>query len=264
MFNGKAVHARLFTASIILAFAILAFFGARAAAAEPEADASAIVNDSFHYMRDKASFSVVNMTIHRPGWERVLTIEAWTKGDEDAIFVITAPPKDAGNATLKRGREMWMYNPKVNRVIKVPPSMMSQGWMGSDFSNNDIAKSDTLIKDYDHSLEGVETIDGKKVYSIKSMPEPAAPVIWGMLKLRIREDGILLEQGFYDEDFELVKEMELLEIEMVDGKLYPKVWVMRKADAEDEYTEVRYEKLEFKDDLPSSLFTLSNLRNPRR
>ncbi len=264
MLNRNKGNSQFFAASIISACAMMVTLAVHIAAAEPETDANAIVNDSFHYMRDKASFSVVDMTIHRPGWERVLTIEAWTKGDEDAIFVITAPPKDAGNATLKRGREMWMYNPKVNRVIKVPPSMMSQGWMGSDFSNNDIAKSDTLIKDYDHSLEGVETIDGKKVYAIRSMPRPAAPVIWGMLKLRIREDGVLLEQGFYDEDFELVKEMELLEIEMVDGKLYPKVWVMKKADAEDEYTEVRYEKLEFKDDLPSSLFTLSNLRNPRR
>ncbi len=227
-------------------------------------DIQAKVEDMFHYMRGKASVSIVDMTIHRPDWERTMTIEAWTKGETESIFIITAPPKDDGNGTLKKGREMWMYNPKVNRVIKLPPSMMSQGWMGSDFSNNDIAKSDSLIHDYIHTLEDTETHEGKTVYLIKSMPKPAAPVVWGMLKLKIREDAILLSEEFYDEDLELVKAMVTLDIEYMGDRPYPKVWRMKKADAEDEYTELRYKKLEFLDTLPDNLFTLSNLRTPRR
>jgi outer membrane lipoprotein-sorting protein len=129
------------------------------------------------------------MTIHRPDWERSLTIKAWTRGEKDSIFFILTPPKDVGNGTLKRGREMWIYNPKVNRVIKLPPSMMSQAWMGSDFSNNDLAKSDSILEDYTHLLEGVETHEGKKVYVVKSTPKPAAPVVWGMQRLKIREDS---------------------------------------------------------------------------
>ena len=224
----------------------------------------ALVEDMFNYMRGKASVSTVDMTIHRPDWERVMTIEAWTKGETESVFVIIAPPKDNGNGTLKRGREMWMYNPKVNRVIKLPPSMMSQGWMGSDFSNNDIAKSDSLINDYIHTLEGTEAHDNKKVYLIKSMPKPGAPVVWGMLKLKIREDGILLSEEFYDEDFELVKAMVTLEIQMMGDRLFPKVWRMQKADTEDEYTELNYRELEFRDELPGNLFTLSNLKSPKR
>ncbi len=120
-------------------------------------DAQALVEASFNYMRGNASVSTVDMTIHRPGWERVVTINAWTKGQKDSLFYIIAPPKDNGNGTLKKGREMWMYNPKVNRVIKLPPSMMSQAWMGSDFSNNDLAKSDSMINEYTHTIEGTET-----------------------------------------------------------------------------------------------------------
>ena len=81
---------------------------------------------------------LVLMTIHRPDWQRTMTIKAWTKGQKKSLFFIASPPKDEGNGTLKKGREMWMFNPKVNRVIKVPPSMMSKSWMGSDFSNNDL------------------------------------------------------------------------------------------------------------------------------
>ena len=227
-------------------------------------DPQALVQASFDYYRGKASFAIVDMTIHRPDWERVVTIKAWTKGQDESLFRIIAPPKDEGNSTLKKDREMWIFNPKVNRVIKLPPSMMSQSWMGSDFSNNDLAKSDSLIKDYSHTLIGTETHKGKTVYIIRSMPMPEAPVVWGMLELKIREDHIFLGEAFFDEDLKPVKVMTAHDIQMMNGKLFPKTWRMQKADVRDEYTELTYNQLDFEEDLPDSLFTLSNLRNPRR
>ncbi len=227
-------------------------------------DAQALVEAAVKYYRGEASVSTVEMTIHRPDWERVMTIKAWTKGEQDSLFRIIAPPKDHGNGTLKKGREMWMYNPKINRVIKLPPSMMSQAWMGSDFSNNDLSKTDSLIKDYCHTITGTETHDGKNVYIIKSIPKLEAPVVWGMQKLKIREDHILLSQAFFDEDLKLVKAMTSQQIQMLGGKLFPRVWKMQKADAKDEYTELSYKELTFEQDLPDRLFTLSSLRSPRR
>jgi outer membrane lipoprotein-sorting protein len=230
----------------------------------PPGIAKAVIEGMFDYMRGKGSFAKVEMTIHRPDWQRTMTIDAWTKGVSMSVFFITAPPKDNGNGTLKKDREMWMFNPKVNRVIKLPPSMMSQGWMGSDFSNNDIAKSDTLINDYDHTLESVEIVDGFKAYTIKSIPKPAAPVVWGMQKVKVRDDLIVLSQEYYDEDFELVKFMTTMEIRVAGDRLYPMVWRMQKADTEDEYTQLDYKRLEFMDDVPDNLFTLSNLKARRR
>jgi outer membrane lipoprotein-sorting protein len=227
-------------------------------------DGRALVEAAVNYYRGKASIATVDMTIHRPNWQRTLTIKAWTKGRQDSIFTITAPPKDEGNGTLKRGREMWIYNPKVNRIIKLPPSMMSQAWMGSDFSNNDLAKSDSIIEDYTHTIASTETHDGVKVYLINSVPGPAAPVVWGMQKLKIREDHILLSEEFYDEDLKLVKAMTGGEIQMLGGKLFPRVWKMQKAGVQDEYTLLEYRELTFRDDLPDRLFTLSALRNPGR
>ena len=228
------------------------------------ADANALVEQSFNYMRGKCSISTVIMTIHRPSWEREMTIKAWTRGQKDSLFYIESPPKDHGNGTLKRGREMWMYNPKINRIIRVPPSMMSQSWMGSDFSNNDLAKSDSLLTDYTHSIMGTEAHDGKRVYLIKSVPKPNAPVVWGMQKLKIREDLIWLREEFYDEDLQPVKVMQTLEIQMLGGKLYPKVWRMLEVDAKDKYTELTYTSLEFKSSLPDGLFSQTSLRKARR
>ena len=246
-------------AAVVLTLALLAGLAVMAAAK----DATTIVKESFDYMRGKASISTCTMLIHRPDWQRSMTIKAWTLGQTDSIFYITEPPKDAGNGTLKKSSEMWMFNPKVNRVIKLPPSMMSQAWMGSDFSNNDLSKTDSLIKDYVHTLEKTATVKGKKVYFIKSMPKPNAPVVWGMQKLQIREDHIFLQQDFYDEDIKLVKGLTMLDIKPMGGKLYPCKWRMQKADAKGEFTVVEYTKLEFKNSMPESRFTLSNLRNPR-
>jgi len=227
-------------------------------------EAESLVADSFNYMRGKSSVATLIMTIHRPAWERKMTIATWTRGQKDSLFYIESPPKDHGNGTLKRGREMWIYNPKVNRVIKVPPSMMSQSWMGSDFSNNDLAKSDSLLTDYTHSILGTETHEGKRVFLIQSMPKPNAPVVWGMQKLKIREDLIWLQEVFYDEDLKPVKAMTTLEIQMLGGKLYPKVWRMHKVDEPDSFTELTYTSLEFKSTLPDSMFTQSSLRKVRR
>ena len=227
-------------------------------------DGQALVKAAVDYYRGETSIATVDMVIHRPNWERTLSIKAWTRGQKDSIFFISAPPKDKGNGTMKKGREMWMYNPKVNRIIKLPPSMMSQGWMGSDFSNNDIARSDSMIEDYTHTIIGTEIQDEKEVYVIESLPKPDAPVVWGMQRLKIREDHILLMQEFYDEDLTLVKAMTGQQIQMLGGKLFPKVWKMQKADVTDEYTLMDYKELSFEQSLPDNLFTLSSLKNPRR
>lgn len=188
-----------------------------------------------------------------------MTIKGWTRGQSDALFFIEAPPKDAGNGTLKLGREMWTYNPKINRVIKLPPSMMSQSWMGSDFSNNDLAKSDTILTDYTHSVMKKEKNEKWTVYTVRSTPRPDAPVIWGKQESDIREDGIMLRQAFFDEDGIKVKEMTTKDIGELGGRLFPKEWIMKKADEEDSHTRIIYRHLEFDTRLRDDLFRVSSL-----
>lgn len=225
-------------------------------------DAEKIVKDAFNYWRGEASVSIATMTIHRSGWKRSMTLKAWTRGESDSLFVIIDPPKDKGNGTLKADKGMWMYNPKINRVIKLPPSMMSQGWQGSDFSNNDLAKTDSLIKDYTHTLEETTIDQGKKVHRIKSIPKPDAAVIWGMIKLTVREDNILLKEEFFDEDFASVKILTASDIQMTGDRLFPMKWKMHKTDATDEYTQFVYQQIAFKNSLSKRIFTRTHLKNP--
>jgi outer membrane lipoprotein-sorting protein len=225
-------------------------------------EAQEIVQSAFDHYRGKASEATVEMVIHRPDWERGMQMEVWTQGAGDSLIHITAPAKDRDNGTLKKGRDMWTYNPKVNRTIKLPPALMAQSWMGSDFSNNDLAKSDSLINDYVHTLSGTATDQGHRVYIIKSVPKSDAPVVWGMQVLHIRDDHVILSEEFYDEDLKPVKRMTGEQIQMMGGRMFPKVWRMQESDKEDQYTLLRYHELQFLDHLPDGYFTLNRLKNP--
>ncbi len=229
-----------------------------------EPTARDLIRGNLDYMRGKTSVSTVEMTVHRPDWQRVSRLKVWTRGEQDSLFTIMAPPKDKGNGTLKLDKNMWTFNPKVNRVIQLPPSMMARAWMGSDFSNNDLAKSDSVIDDYDHTLTGKETLEGQTIYLIKSIPKPGAAVIWGMLTFKIREDLVPVEEIFYDEDFAPVKILEFRQVEMLGDRLLPRVMKMYKAESPEEYTLVAYVSLTFDVELKGRRFTLAALKNPGR
>ena len=227
-------------------------------------DGAALVEKAFDYWRGQTSEAAFEMLIHRPDFERKMFMRGWTRGRQDALFYIEKPAKDKGNGTLKKGRQMWSYNPKINRVIKLPPSMMSQSWMGSDFSNDDLAKSDSLLDDYRHRIIATRQSDDYQIYEIESIPTEEAPVVWGKQELRIREDGILLRQAFFDEDMILVKELISSTIEQLGGRLFPKVWIMQRADREGHFTRMEYRSLTFDLELKSNLFTLTSLKSRTR
>jgi outer membrane lipoprotein-sorting protein len=228
-----------------------------------ERSATQIVRDAVDHWRGLSSYTVMSMLIHRPDWERSMTMEAWTKGDERALVRVVEPKKDRGNGTLTQDNNMWTFSPKVNRVIKVPSSMMGQSWMGSDFSNKDVARADDIIDQYDHALLGTDIVDGVTVHRIKSIPHEDAAVVWGSEVLTIREDHVVLEHAFYDQDGELVKTLRSLETGEMGGRVIAKRQRMMKTDTPDEWTEIAVVEVEYDLNLKDSLFTLSNLRNPR-
>mgnify|MGYP001828473970 FL=1 len=233
-----------------------------ATAADPTADE--IIRRAVDHFRGETSYAELTMVIHRPDWERQMTLRAWTEGDEHTLVRVTEPKKDAGNGTLSVEGNMWTYTPKINRVIKVPSSMMSQNWMGSDFSNKDVSKDTDIVDQYDHTLLEQREHEGHTVYVIQSIPLEEAAVVWGREVLHVRDDWVLLEHQFGDQDDILVKTLRALEIEEMDGRPVASVMRMGREEAPQEWTELRTLAVDFDVELPDSLFTLSNLRNPRQ
>ncbi|MGI9203082.1 MAG: outer membrane lipoprotein-sorting protein [Woeseiaceae bacterium] len=226
-------------------------------------DATQIIRDALNHWRGLSSTSEMTMTIHRPDWERSISMRSWTEGEKRSLVRVTAPRKDRGNGTLIDDNTMWTYSPKVNRVIKVPSSMMNQSWMGSDFSNKDISRTDEIVEEYDHALLSETEVDGIVVFEIESIPHEDSAVVWGREVLSIRADNVLVGQRFYDQDGELVKTLQTLEIAEMGGRSVAAVQRMEKDEAPGEWTEIRLDAVEFDVALRESIFSLSNLRNPR-
>jgi len=239
------------------------FFSMQLMAEEPT-DAKALVRAAMDHWRGINSYSEMTMTIHRPDWERSMSMRAWSEGDKISLVRVTAPKKDAGNGTLLKDNDMWSYSPKINRIIRIPSSMMSQGWMGSDFSNKDISKSTDILDQYDHSLTSRSEEDGHTVYTVEAIPHEDAAIVWGKEVLKIRGDFVLLEEQFWDQDGELIKVMRASDVTEMGGRSVARILRMGKLETPDEWTEMTVSTIEFDLELPTGIFTLSNLRNPRQ
>jgi outer membrane lipoprotein-sorting protein len=235
-----------------------------AGGAQAQENARDLVVKAMDQWRGITSHSFMTLVIHRPDWERSMSLESWTEGTEHSLVRVTDPPKDAGNGTLLKEENMWTYSPRINRVIKVPSSMMSQSWMGSDLSNKDVAKSADIIDQYKHTLLETREEDGHRVYVIESIPHEEAAVVWGREVLSIRDDYIMLEEQFWDQDDVLVKTFMAREIKELGGRTVATIMRMETVDTPGQWTEIRVQEAAFDLQLPSNLFTLSNLRNPRQ
>ncbi len=244
--------------------------GARAevAALDPTATAAQLIEAVLERTRGLSSYSEMSMTVHRPKWERNSALKAWTRGDTDSLIRFTQPAREAGNGTLKAGRQMWTYTPKLNRVIRLPSSMMAQSWGGSDFSFNDLARSDELKEYFDHSFKvttdsPLPRADGHQVFTITSIPHADAPVVWGKQELKIRDDIVLLEQTFFDQDLQPLKRMTGHDIKDVgDGRIIATRMRMNSLEDDDHWTEIVYQNINFNVELKDRLFTQFSLKNP--
>lgn len=231
--------------------------------AHAAADADALIKRAFDNYRADSSEAAIAMTIHRPDWERRMSMDTWTRGREDALVRFTAPEKDAGNATLKLGQDTWVFNPKLNAVIKLPPSMMAQSWMGSDFSYSDLAKSEDILTDYSHRIVGSRSAGGHTVTTIEALPKPGAPVVWGKIEIKLRDDDVVTEETFFDQDMKPARVMQTDRIGPLGNRQYPLVMTMHPQDQPGQWTRIETLQAQFNLPLADYLFTLSNLQNPR-
>ena len=224
-----------------------------------------IVRKADDLTRGERSYSECSMTVTTPHWERTIRLNAWTQGTDKALIVITSPAKEKGVASLKIGREMWSFVPRIDRTIKIPPSMMLQSWMGSDFTNEDLSKADSIVTEYTHRLERTEMIDGEEVWIISCIPKPDAAVVWGKIIIAVRKRGYLpLWEDLYDEDGELIKRLTFSGVRTISGREVPTVMVMENLKKRGNRTMIDCPTLDFQPRMEEDLFSLQNLKRSGR
>lgn len=201
------------------------------------------------------------MTISTPRWQRTLGLRVWMERPRRSFVRIVSPVKEAGIGSLRIGSEMWNYLPNVERVIKIPPSMMLQPWMGSDFTNDDLVKESSILEDYTHKVIDTVPVDGETVVRVEARPKPEAAVVWGRIVYSVRQrDWMPLKQEFYSERDELVRVMTLSDVRKVGGRLLPTRWEMRPLARPGNVTQIVLKDAVFDQPIDGEIFTQRNLQ----
>jgi outer membrane lipoprotein-sorting protein len=227
------------------------------AQAEPAGpDLAALLAKVDDNARGGSSHATVTMEVKTRRYARTLTMESWSEGTDKSLIRILSPARDAGVSTLLVGDNLWNYLPRVGRTMKVPSAMMSGSWMGSHFSNDDLVHETRLSEDFSFALAPEQPAEG---HTIRCTPKPDTPVVWGHIDVTVRPDGVPLEQAFYDEGGRRVRTMAFGDIQTVGGTAMALEIRVTVADKPEEFTRVRFERLEVDVDFDDSLFTLQAL-----
>ncbi|MFC4634623.1 outer membrane lipoprotein-sorting protein [Dokdonia ponticola] len=228
---------------------------------QQELSATAIVKKADENMRGKTSQADITIKIIRPTWRREMDMKAWTKGDDYSMILVTSPAKEKGTVFLKRIKEVWNWIPTIERTIKLPPSMMSQSWMGTDFTNDDLVKEASSVEDYTHKHLGKESIREKDCYKIEMIPKPSAAVVWGKVIVWIdAKDFLQLKAEFYDEDGELVNSMISGDVKELGGRKITAKIEMFPIDKEGNSTVIIYNDIVFDKEINDNFFTTRTMK----
>jgi outer membrane lipoprotein-sorting protein len=247
-------------ARAILLVVALALGGPAAAQAPP---AREILNRVEKLLWGTTVLGEYEMTITTPRWQRTIALRAWMERPKRSFIRILAPAKEKGIGSLRIGAEMWNYLPNVERTIKIPPSMMLQPWMGSDFTNDDLVKSSSIVDDYASTILREEPLGAASAYVLELMPKPDAAVVWGKILYWVRKsDGIPLKEEFYDERGTLVRTMTFSEVKTVGGRSIPTRWEVRPADKAGNLTAIVVKSAVYDRPIDAEVFTQRNLQKP--
>ncbi len=215
-----------------------------------------LVQKAENRLKGNSSIATMKISIVRPRYTRDMTMKAWSKGDDYSLMYIMSPARDKGTTYLKRKKEIWYYLPSVERNIKMPPSMMSQSWMGTDMSNDDLVRRTSMVNDFSHKLLGSESVDGRDCYKIQLTPKESAEVVWGKIEIWVDKKLYnIMKQKSYDEDMELVNTMNASKVKNMGGKEIATVMEILPADKPNQKTVMTYETLQFDVEIPEYYFT---------
>jgi outer membrane lipoprotein-sorting protein len=227
-------------------------------------DAREILKKMEDNMRGNSTYAEMDIQIIRPRFTRELSVKSWSRGEEYSMVLVTAPARDKGTVYLKRQKEIWNYVPSVDRMIKMPPSMMSQSWMGTDFTNDDLVREGSILDDYTHRVLRTEPYEGHECFIIEMVPKPQSAVVWGKVLVWVTgQEYINLRTENYDERGKLVNVMQMSEIKTISNRKVPMRYELIPQDKQGHKTVMAYRELNINTPIEESFFSIQNIKRIR-
>jgi hypothetical protein len=224
-------------------------------------DAREIVKRADQKMRGSTMQAELLIKTIRPTWSREMQCKIWGKGNELALILIQSPVRDKGISFLKRKKEVWNWLPTLERTIKLPPSMMSQSWMGTDFTNDDLVKESSVVDDYYHKIIGDTLILERTCFIIQMIPKPESAVVWSKVIVCIdKNDFLELHSRFYDEEGDLINTMNSFDIKRMHDRIIPTRFEMIPADKKGQKTVMVYKNIQYNEPIADNFFSVVQMK----
>lgn len=245
-----------------VATATLMLAAPTSAGSDPPLPAKALVTKTLDEMwRADSSHATMMMSVEKERGTRELSLESWSIGKDLALIVIRAPAREAGTATLRTDEGLWSYAPRADRLIRIPTGLLSEAWMGSHFSNDDLVRESSYAEDYNSSLSWTHE-GGRRLLKLTLTPKPKAPVIYDRVEFFLDWDRVVPVRAEYHDRGRLMRKMNFDDVREVDGKLVPHRMELIPLDRKHrgERTIMKYQRLEMNVKVDRALFTKQGLR----
>jgi outer membrane lipoprotein-sorting protein len=218
--------------------------------------AKAIIKNAEHNILSDSGYSKITMTVTTARGERTMIMESWNRGNDKSFIKILYPKQDRGITFLKIDTTMWQYVPKIEKTIKIPSSMMMQSWMGSDFTNDDMAKESSIVEDYNPQL----TAEDPNKYTLTLLPKPDAPVVWGKIVMEVeKEHFIPLRAIYYNEEGGVQRILTYSGVKVYGSRYLPTVMTLIPQDKKSNKTVVTMDEVDFDASIEDERFTKNAL-----
>ena len=247
------------TLAIVVASCAIAFGAPVGAEAPPLPTLSEVVAHLDDLYRSKSSEGTFSMEVKTKNYHRTLELDQWSVGKDQALMVIRTPQREAGTATLRTEQGLWSYAPRADRLIRIPSGLLSESWMGSHFTNDDLMRESSYDDDFVNRLSWL-TEGGTRYLAITMTPKPDTPIAFDKLVYLVTAEGWLPVRTDYYDGKDVVRRMHFRDVKTFSGRKIPSVLELIPEDDKSEFTKITYVDMKFDVKVDTSLFSPRGVR----
>jgi outer membrane lipoprotein-sorting protein len=211
-------------------------------------------------MSSKTRMFESTMTVHGRRSSRTMTSRTWQEGNAQSFTEYLSPAREQGTKMLKLTNQLWIFSPSTDRIIEISGSMLRQSVMGSDLSYEDMMDDRKLTEIYTATVSGEEKIADRNCWILKLQAKVSDVAYQSRTMWIDMERYVPLKEELYAKSGQLLKRMEMKNVQQIEGRWFPTTIVYRDMLKQGDGTEFTITSVKFNVDIPAYIFTKAALK----